>query len=189
MLLDLISRIFDPLVVLGYIMVAAAWRSGMNLPAFELFILVMILGMVCLPISVLAWAIYTKRIGNWDVSDRRERVLVLTAFFPFMIVDFLIIKYFGNISLLRIYLGFVIWYAGFYLITLFWKVSGHAAAAALSSAFIIRWWGWAWAPVLLIVPIISWIRVKQKNHTPAQTIVGAGYSWAMFLVCIVLGLV
>lgn len=189
MFFTLISRLFDPLMVLGMITVLGTWRSGMQASQLSLFYLVALLGMICLPISFLAWAIHTKRVGNWDVSNRNQRVMVLTAFIPFFLFDFLLVHYFGNLYLLQLFVVFAVWFTGFFLITLFWKISGHAAGVGLLTAFLIRWFGWGWWPAVLLVPVIAWIRIKQKNHTPAQTVVGALYSWMIFLLCIYLGFV
>ncbi len=188
MLITLISRLFDPLIMLGTITVIGAWKSGMTASSLELFLLVMFLGMICLPLSLLAWAIHTKRVGNWDVSDRRQRIRVLTAFIPFLFLDFFLVYYFGILYLLRLYVVFALWFIGFYSITLFWKISGHSSGTALATAFMIRWFSWSWWPILAIVPLIAWIRVKQKNHSPAQTVLGALYSWTVFFVCMSLGL-
>ncbi len=189
MILNIVSRLFDPLVTLGMITVLGAWRSGMSLPAFEFFLLVMLLGMVCLPISFLAWAIRTKRVSNWDVSDRRQRIGVLTAFIPFILFDFFLVNQFGNVYLLQLFVLFAFWFAGFFAITLFWKISGHTAGTALAAAFVIRWFGWNWWPILFIIPAIAWIRVKTKNHTPAQTVAGALYSGTVFFLCMYFGFV
>lgn len=189
MMLAIISRILDPILVLGFIAVASALRSGMTRPAFELFLLAMFLGMVCLPLSFLAWAIKTKRVSDWDLSVRQERVNALTVFIPFLLLDFLLVYFFGNLYLLRLFLVFSLWFIGFFAVTIFWKISGHVSASALATAFLIRWFGWSWWPILVIVPFIAWVRVKQKNHTPTQTVAAALYSWAMFLTFIYFGLV
>lgn len=189
MIFTIFSRLFDPIVILGVITIIGAWRSGMTVPTFEFFILVMFLGMVCLPLSILAWAIHTKRVSNWDVSDRGQRIYVLAAFIPFFLFDFLLIHYFGNLYVLRLFVVFALWFTGFFFITLFWKISGHSSSAALATAFFLRWFGLSWWPVLFVVPIISWLRVQQKKHTPAQTVVGALYSWVIFLLFISFGMV
>lgn len=189
MVLAVISRIFDPLIVLGSIVVVGALRSGMSTSIFWQFLLVMFLGMVCLPLFFLVWAIHTKRISDWDLSIRQERVNALTIYILFLFLDLFLVYYFGNLYLLRLFLVFSLWFVGFFAITLVWKISGHVSASAFATAFLIRWFGWGWWPVFAIVPFVAWIRVKQKNHTPAQTVAAALYSWGIFLACIYFGFV
>lgn len=56
----------------------------------------------------------------------------------------------------------------------FWKVSAHAAVAAASSMVLIIMIG-SWAlPTILLVAAVGWSRVRVRDHTPAQVIVGAG---------------
>lgn len=61
----------------------------------------------------------------------------------------------------------------FFGITLHWKISAHAAAAA--GLAVLSWvlFGLAALPVLMTVPLIAWARVRLEAHTPAQTIAGA----------------
>ena len=67
--------------------------------------------------------------------------------------------------LFQTFLTVLISFAGFSLITFFWKISGHAFINALVTGYIIQWFGWSWWPVLLIVPLVSWSRVVRKDHT------------------------
>lgn len=62
------------------------------------------------------------------------------------------------------------------------KASGHAAGVAGPVAAMIFLFGiWA-APLLLLIPLVSWVRVTAKGHTLSQTVVGAVMSFAITLV-------
>ena len=71
---------------------------------------------------------------------------------------------------------FLLWFLGFYLITLFWKISGHSGVATLGAFFVIQLFGLAWWPVFLAIPLVSWARVVRRDHTVGQVIAGVGYS-------------
>jgi membrane-associated phospholipid phosphatase len=59
------------------------------------------------------------------------------------------------------------------LVTLRWKISGHAAGAG--SFFVLGWmlWGAAVAPLAPLVPLVMWARVQLHRHSLLQTVAGA----------------
>jgi membrane-associated phospholipid phosphatase len=59
------------------------------------------------------------------------------------------------------------------LLTLWWKVSVHTAAASGTVAILVVTFG---PPLLLALPaiaLVAWSRIRLDDHTPAQTLVGA----------------
>jgi hypothetical protein len=69
----------------------------------------------------------------------------------------------------------------FFNLLLRYKASGHAAGVAGPVAAMIFLFGiWA-APLLLLLPLVSWVRVTAKGHTFWQTVVGAGLSFIITL--------
>lgn len=59
------------------------------------------------------------------------------------------------------------------VITLFWKVSVHTAVAAGALTMLALAFGPWWCCGAPLVGWIGWSRVRQRDHTPAQTLVGA----------------
>jgi len=175
-LATIISRLFDPISLLGVVAVIAAVKSGMPQEALIRFFFILLFGMLLPPLLLLVWAIRTKKIKDWDISNRSQRVRALVVFLGFLGVDFILIQMFGNAYLVQLSLFFFLWFAGFFAITLFWKISGHTSTLTLASLFIIQWFGWALWPILLTIPLVSWARVKRKNHTVAQVVAGVLYS-------------
>lgn len=167
----IISRLFDPINILAVIGVGAMVRSGNTQ-----FLPVFVFGMVLPPFALLLWAVKTRRITNLDVSNRRQRIGVLSVFVFLLFFDFFIVKNFGNAYLLHIFSLFLLWFAGFFGVTLFWKISGHTSTLTVASFLVIQWFGWDWWPILLTIPLVSWARVKRKNHTFTQVVAGVLYS-------------
>lgn len=58
------------------------------------------------------------------------------------------------------------------LITLRWKISGHCTAASGLGVLVVALFGQILLPVLLIVPVIAWSRIRLDRHTFAQSIGG-----------------
>lgn len=160
----IISRIFDPFVMLAVIFVTLFYNSPVAVPAFILTIL------LPLALFVIAWK--SKIIGDWDVSDRRQRPKILWTLVVIEIINCIVLKMYAAIPVLVVLTGFA-------AITQFWKISGHAMAAALATGILISRFGIAWWPVLLIVPFVGWARVVRHDHTIWQVVAGALYSWVL----------
>ncbi|MCE1254786.1 MAG: hypothetical protein LWX83_14720 [Anaerolineae bacterium] len=60
-----------------------------------------------------------------------------------------------------------------------YKASGHAAGVAGPVASLVYFFGWWAAPLLLLLPLVTWARVAAKGHSAWQTVVGAGMSLAI----------
>lgn len=161
----IISRIFDPFIVLAVMFAILLSHSTVFIPAF--------LSMVIFPLLLFVIALKLKFVSDWDITDRRERPKILWSLVAIETVCLLVFHLWAMVPILIAIIGFA-------LITHFWKISGHAMAAALATGTVVVTYGWAWWPVLLIVPIVGWSRVIRKNHTPLQVTAGALYAW-MFI--------
>ena len=158
----IISRVFDPFIMLAVVCVVLLSRTAVFIPAF--------ITMVLVPLLLFVIAVKTKFVSNWDVSARQERPKL---FWPLIAIEVISIVVFQLWFLIPMIVAF----AGFALITHYWKISGHAFASALATGILVSRFGWHWWPVFLIVPLVSWSRVMRKNHTIPQVIVGAVYAW------------
>jgi membrane-associated phospholipid phosphatase len=157
-----VSRIFDPFIMLTVVFVVLLSHTPVFVPAF--------LCMVIVPFALFFVAWKTKFVSDWDIRDQRERSKIL---WPLVGIEGVCMMIFHLWFLLPILVSII----GFAVITHFWKISGHAMAAALATGIVIVTYGWAWWPLLLIVPIVGWSRVARKNHTTLQVIAGALYAW------------
>jgi hypothetical protein len=162
-----ISRVFDPFIMLAIVFIVLLFYSAAFIPAFISMVL------VPLVLYIIAWK--TKVVSNWDMSDRRERPKLL---WPLVVIEAICVFVFQLSSIIPILVAII----GFAIITHFWKISGHAIGVALATGIIVARFGWEWWPVLLIVPLVGWARIVRKDHTIAQVIAGAAYSWLLLVV-------
>jgi hypothetical protein len=65
------------------------------------------------------------------------------------------------------------------VITQRWKISAHAAGAALPFTALLSAFGTAALPFGLIIPVVCWARVKGQFHTVAQVCAGVALGSAM----------
>ncbi len=59
-----------------------------------------------------------------------------------------------------------------FLINRYWKISGHATAISGLSVFLVAALGWSLSPVLVMIPLVAWARVRTSSHTFWQTFAG-----------------
>jgi membrane-associated phospholipid phosphatase len=76
-------------------------------------------------------------------------------------------------------LTYVIVVLGLILVNLFFKASGHAAGVAGPVSALIYLYGLIATPLIALIPLTMWARVRARGHTLAQTIVGALLSAAI----------
>ena len=166
-LATVISRLFDPSLMLFILFSVLFYGSPIFIPALLL--------MIVLPFVLFVVAYKTTFVSNWDVSNRRERPKILWTLVAIEGMSSIVLQTATALPIVFALFGFA-------LITHFWKMSGHAMAAALTTGFVVMRFGWGWWPVLLIVPLVGWARVVTKNHILAQVIAGAIYSWFLLVV-------
>lgn len=163
----IISRVFDPFIMLAVVIVILLSHTRVFVPAF--------ISIVILPFVLFFIAWKTKRVSDWDITDRRERPMLFWSLTAIEIINIVVFKLWFLIPMI---LAFV----GFSFITHFWKISGHAFASALATGILISRFGWHWWPVLFIVPLVVWSRVVRKNHTLPQGIAGALFAWTVVFI-------
>ncbi|MDP2637716.1 MAG: hypothetical protein Q8P26_01495 [Candidatus Levybacteria bacterium] len=115
-----------------------------------------------------------KFFTNFDVSKREQRPL-LFAFSGFAMFCYFISLLFFNgpkilfIALFAIVLGLII----IMIVNRWVKASIHLATFASVTLFVgIIYGGYYFLPILL-TPLLAWARVKAKEHTVQETIVGS----------------
>lgn len=178
----LISRFLDPMWVVPVITILGAYESGLH--NFGLWRIIVILALVMVaPPFLLRWKfMQQKGSSGWDINNRAHRPKALGALLLFGLFNIMLSWIFGNPTLGRLFIFYELWLVGFLVISLFWKISGHAGGMALATGLIILWYGWQWWPILLLVPLMGWARVVTKDHTVGQVITGALYSWLLLAI-------
>jgi hypothetical protein len=174
-----ISRVFEPMIVFAGIALLGALYAGLSGWSLILFFIILAVVMVGPIFAMRAWMLRQGHIKDWDIHARKQRVRPLLGLICVVFIDVLIISFWNNAVLSSIFVVFLLWLTGFFLITLWFKISGHVGAIAMATGLLVLWYGQtAWA-CLLLVPLVAWARIVRRDHTPVQTIAGALYSWSM----------
>jgi len=113
-------------------------------------------------------------VADLDLRHREERVGPYTVAVGAVLIA-TTMMHIGGAPLLLVRLGeaSVIELACLAVITLYWKVSAHAAMAATLAAFTLVAAAPAAAPCVALASLVCWSRVHLGHHDVAQTIAGA----------------
>lgn len=70
------------------------------------------------------------------------------------------------------------------IVTLFWKISFHGATISAAATVTVMMAGsWTW-PIVLLVPLVGWSRIRLLRHTPQQVVYGSLVGALMALIVV-----
>ncbi len=139
------------------------WAAGLNLLA------------VVGPLFIFKRELRRGAISDWHISDRLERLqfvpalaLVFATGIPLLLIIFLG----GPRPFLALFSSAFLLIVVEMCVTMWWKISGHVSTVALGTTMATTFLG-AWAsPLMLLIPLVAWARVKVGAHTVMQTLAG-----------------
>lgn len=128
------------------------------------------------PLLVMRRELSKGKISDWHITAREERLkpvpILMTAMAVLMPLALLLLFH-GPRFLLAAFLSATVLVALNLLITVRWKISQHVSGIAVSATLVAAALGPAATPVLLLIPVVAWARVKVGVHTVWQTVAGA----------------
>lgn len=161
-----------PITVALLLLLSPAMEPGF--PGTVWFGAVAVLFVCVLPLGAVVLLVRMGKVTDHHVSDRRQRAPVLAMSVVSLLAGLAVLMainapYSVIVVVLAIVGGVVI----LAVISLFWKISGHAGAIALTAVISVLILGVQWLPLLLLVPAVGWSRVVLRAHTVAQVVAGA----------------
>lgn len=176
-LLFIYTRLFDPFIMIcsGYLLIF--FKFGSFPKDFGLFFGIIIINLV-IPIFYFLKLIKEKKVGNWDVTNKKERRKLIGPLIIFIIISTIIIFISSDRSrpivtyLLRIQLSGILLFSYMYIVSPFFKSSGHVGTISILYVFLLRIFGnGAWWFIILIA-IQAVARVFLKKHTSSEVLAG-----------------
>ena len=126
---------------------------------------------------------------EWAAVVKRQRIVS----FVFMIISYPIgYIVLHSIGAPKIFEAIAITYtlvtAGLIIFNLIirYKASGHAAGVAGPIGAMIYLYGLIASPLLALLPLVTWARVRAKGHNIMQTVVGAALSFSITMVVLLI---
>ena len=169
-----ISHIMSPHIV-GIVLVSAmAFQFSDDPRSIVLWLAVVIPLLVIPPLIYLLWLVHRGTIEDIYMPNRKTRLRPLAVLMVWLLGCLGLIRYWEAPPVVESFvLAATILVGILSLVTLFWKISFHGAAISAAATTTVMVAGsYAW-PVVLLVPLVGWARVRLKRHTLRQVIYGS----------------
>ncbi|WP_311699063.1 phosphatase PAP2 family protein [Streptomyces gibsoniae] len=115
--------------------------------------------------------------GNWTdkhVRIREQRAVPLLATMASVLIGIsLLVALRAPREVFALVVAMLVGLITTMIVTIWWKVSVHTAVAGGVVVILLLAYGAHVAPLVLGVAAVAWSRVALRDHTPAQTVVGA----------------
>lgn len=170
-----LSRFLSPHYVSVPMLVVVGWHAAASPTAGLAWALGMGIVAVSIPVLLFTFELRRGRISDWHVSDRRERLKprALIASVSGPALPLVLLLSLRGPHLLRVtFLSALLLVTFNVLVTFIWKISQHTATIAATATLMVALLGLGALPILLLIPLIAWARVKVGAHTVMQVVAG-----------------
>ena len=128
-----------------------------------------------------------RRNEPWASTEKRQRVMSFVFMAVSYPIGFVILKIIQTPVIFEaIMLTYVVVVLALIVVNLFFKASGHAAGVAGPVSALIYFYGFIATPLIALIPLTMWARVRSKGHTLSQPLIGALLSAAVTIAVLVL---
>lgn len=178
-----VSNVVCPPVVAAVCILLVAYSLG-TLAAWE-WACFYLTAVVLVPTLYVVWLLRHGHVTDFHLRVREQRIKPLILTLAAVLMAWLMLWLGQAPPLLVVTAGAGLALVGIiFLVTLRWKISGHAAAISGFATLCYLLIGHAASPVALAVPLVIWARLRLRRHTLLQTMagtaVGALILWVAF---------
>jgi membrane-associated phospholipid phosphatase len=126
-----------------------------------------------LPYALILRGVRRGRLSDKNISLREERIRFGVVAITSILVGLAVLAAFdAPAEVVALLASIAVGVACGWVITLWWKISVHAAIAAGAVAVLMVAFGTALLAAWPLVGVIAWSRVQVGDHTPAQVLAG-----------------
>jgi membrane-associated phospholipid phosphatase len=169
----LVGEVLSPPPILAVLALVVAWDSSPT-PAMA----VVWGGIAAVSASVLPYALILRgvrrgRLSDRNISLREQRIRFAAVAIASILTGLTVLAAFdAPAEMVALQASVAVGVACGWVITLWWKISVHAAIAAGAATVLLLVFGLALLAVWPLVALIAWSRVQVGDHTPAQVLAG-----------------
>jgi membrane-associated phospholipid phosphatase len=169
----LVGEVLSPPPILAVLALVIAWASSPT-PAMA----VLWGGIAAVSASVLPYALILRgvrrgRLTDKNISLRQQRIRFAAVAIASILTGLTVLAAFdAPAEMVALQASIAAGVACGWVITLWWKISVHAAIAAGAATVLLLVFGLALLVVWPLVALIAWSRVQVGDHTPAQVLAG-----------------
>jgi membrane-associated phospholipid phosphatase len=176
----LVGELLSPPPILVVLALLVAWASSPT-PALA----VLWGGIAAVFASVLPYALILRgvrqgRLSDKNISLRAQRIRFGVVAITSILLGLAVLAAFdAPAEMVALLASIAVGVACGWVVTLWWKISVHAAIAAGAATVLLLVFGPALLAIWLLVALIAWSRVQVGDHTPAQVLAGVALGVAV----------
>ena len=169
----LVGEVLSPPPIIVALAFAVAWASSPTPGMAVLWGAIAAAFASVLPFTIILRGVRRGRLSDKNIGRREERIkFAVVALTSIGIGLGLLIALDAPTEMVGLLVALVVGIVWGWLITLWWKISVHAAIAAGAATVLVLVFGPALLAVWPLVALIAWSRVQVGDHTPAQVLAG-----------------
>ncbi|NMB83823.1 hypothetical protein GYA28_00880 [Candidatus Roizmanbacteria bacterium] len=179
---EVVSLVFGPLLFWPLMLVVIANRTRLSYEQYQIMFPAVLFFQIAVPLLLFFAALKKKKFSDFDITERKQRIIPLLTLTGLMIPTMILAKIAGNKFFFDMYLMLFSVVVVNAIITFRWKISLHMAVATLGILIINYLYYWQFSLMIFIVPLLFWSRFYLRRHTFYQLLFGCLFSAAVFFV-------
>jgi membrane-associated phospholipid phosphatase len=169
----LVGELLSPPAVIVALALLVAWDSSPSPGMAVVWGGIAAVFASVLPYDVILRGVRRGRLSDRNIGVREERIRIGVLAIASILVGLAVLAALdAPAEMLALLASIAVGVAGGWVITLWWKISVHAAIAAGAATVLMLVFGTAMLAVWPIVGLIAWSRVQVGDHTPGQVVAG-----------------
>ena len=170
---QVVGELLSPPPILVALALVVAWESSPTPAMALLWGAIAALFASVLPYALILRGVRRGRLTDRNISLREQRIRFgVVAITSILIGLALFLAFDAPAEMVALMASIAVGVACGWVITLWWKISVHAAIAAGAATVLTLVFGPALLAVWSLVAVIAWARVQVGDHTMAQVLAG-----------------
>jgi membrane-associated phospholipid phosphatase len=169
----LVGEVLSPPPILVALALAVAWASSPTRAMAVLWGTIAALFTSVLPYTLILGGVRRGRLSDRNISLREQRIRFGGVAIASILLGLAVLAVLdAPAEMVALLASIAVGVACGWVVTLWWKISVHAAIAAGAATVLTLVFGPALLAVWPLVTLIAWSRVQVGDHTPAQVLAG-----------------
>jgi membrane-associated phospholipid phosphatase len=169
----LVGELLAPPPILVVLALIVAWDSSPTPGMAVLWGAVAAVFTSLLPYALILRGVRRGRLSDKNISLREQRIGFGVVAITSILTGLAVLAAFdAPAEMVALLASIAVGVACGWVVTLWWKISVHAAIAAGAATVLLIVFGTALLAAWLLVAVIAWSRVQVGDHTPAQVLAG-----------------
>jgi membrane-associated phospholipid phosphatase len=169
----LVGEVLSPPPIIVVLALVVAWASSPTLGMAVVWGAIAAVFAGVLPFAIILRGVRRGRLTDKNIGLREERIkFAVVALTSIGIGLWLLVALDAPTEMVGLLVSLVVGVVWGWLVTVWWKISVHAAIAAGAATVLVLLFGPALLAVWPLVALIAWSRVQVGGHTAAQVLAG-----------------